>query len=114
MANRRSRYKIMERNMTCVLIGDSALFLLYLLFAGLGIVWLKIVIAILAILISLACLAFLYLSQELLKKRSLWMSAAAAAIALCTLMSLVLNYPRPNTYKNIAPEVSCIQESGHL
>ena len=104
MAGKTSRYKVMERKMSYILLADAALFLLYLIFAWTGVVWLKIITGILAFLLSGGCLAFLYLSQELLKKRSLWMSTAAAAIALCTLVSLVLNYPRPNTYKDIATE----------
>ena len=87
------RYKVMEWYMTYTLIADLGLFLLYLIFAGFGIVWLKVVTAILAILISLGCLAYLYLTQELLRRRSFWMTTAAAAILLCTLMSLILNYP---------------------
>ena len=99
MAERKNRYKMMEWYMTYVLIADGGLFLLYLLFAGFGIIWLKAITAVLAILISGACLAFLYLNKELMKRRSLWMSAAAAAVMLCTLASLILGFPRPNTYK---------------
>ena len=40
---------------------------------------------VLCILLSLACLAFLYVSKELLRQRSLWMSTAAAAILVCLL-----------------------------
>lgn len=104
-----NRYKIMEWYMTYVLVADLGLFLLYLIFAGFGVIWLKAITAILAILVSLGCLAFLYLSQELLKKRSFWMTTAAAAILLCTLMSLILNFPRPNTYKDIAPDAAYSQ-----
>ncbi len=99
MAERKNRYKMMEWYMTYALIADAGLFLLYLIFAGFGIIWLKAITAILAILISAACLGFLYLTQELARRRSLWMSAAAAAILLCTLMSLILAFPSPNTYK---------------
>ena len=99
MADRKNRYKMMEWYMTYALIADVALFLLYLLFAGFGIIWLKAITAILAILLSAGCFAFLYLTQEFLKRRSLWMSATAAAILLCTLISLILAFPRPNTYK---------------
>lgn len=103
------RYKIMEWYMTYVLVADLGLFLLYLIFAAFGVIWLKVITALLAILISLGCLGFLYLSQELMKRRSLWMTTAAAAILLCTLMSLILNYPRPNTYKDIAPDAAYVQ-----
>ena len=71
------RYKQMEQYMTYALFADAVLFILFLIFAGLGIIWLKVITAILCILLSGACLALLYLSKELLKQRSLWMSTAA-------------------------------------
>ena len=81
--------------MTYAIIADAALFVLYLLFAGLGITWLKAVFAVLVLLMSGLILGYLYLTQELLARRSLWMSAAAAAVAVCLLASLVLNFPSP-------------------
>ena len=39
------------------------------------------------------------MSGELLRHRSLWMSAGALAILVCLLISLLLNYPSPNPYK---------------
>lgn len=99
MATNRIRYKQMERYMTYALIADAALFLLFLLFSGLGIAWLKVVTAVLAIALSALCLGYLYLSGELLRKRSLWMSAASAAIILCIIFSLILKFPSPNTLK---------------
>ena len=100
MANNRIRYRQLERYMTYALIADAALFLFYLLFAGLGIVWLKVTIAVLAIVLSAACLAYLYLSQELLRRRSLWMTAGAAAVLICILASLLLNFPSPGVAKD--------------
>lgn len=95
MTRRVNRYKQMEKKMTYALLADLGLFLLYLLFAGQGIIWLKVILAIFCGLLSLAVLAFLYLSQELLRPRSRWMTVGAAAIALCLLVSLLLNYPAP-------------------
>ena len=95
-----ARYKQMEFYMTCALIANAGIFILYLIFAGFGIVWLKVITAILCILLSGACLAFLYMSRELLRPRSLWMSAASAAVLVCVLFSLILNFPSPNRYKN--------------
>lgn len=97
-----SRYKQMEQYMTYALIADAGIFILYLIFAGFGILWLKVITAILCVLISAACLAFLYISKELLRQRSLWMSAAAAAVLVCLLFSLILRFPSPNKYKNAA------------
>lgn len=99
MADHNKRYNQMQWYMTYALVADFALFLLYLIFAWSGIVWLKILVAIIAILLSAACLGFLYLTRELLSRRSLWMTTAAGAILVCILFSLILNYPRPNTYK---------------
>lgn len=92
---KRNRYKEMERYMTYVLLGEAAAFVLYLLFAGLGIGWLKVTLAIIAILVAGLCLAYLYMTGELLRKRSLWMSVGFASVTLCLLVSLVLNYPAP-------------------
>ena len=94
-----TRYKQMEQYMTFALIADAGIFILYLIFAGFGIIWLKVITAILCLLISGACLALLYMTKELLRQRSLWMSVAAAAVAVCVLFSLILNFPSPNKYK---------------
>ena len=93
------RYKEMERYMTFALCGDAAIFVLYLLFAGLGITWLKVIFAIIALILSGLLLGYLHLTKELLKKRSFWISTGAAAVIICTLFSLILNFPSPNKYK---------------
>ncbi len=99
MAKRNNRYKEMERYMTYALLADAVLFVLYLIFAGCGVIWLKVVLAILAICLSGVCLGYLYLSKELLRQRSLWMTACAGAVLACVLFSLILNFPSPNKYK---------------
>ena len=90
---KRNRFQQMEQLMTRVLLVDLALFMLYLLFAAVGITWLKVILSICVVLISAACLAFLYLTQELLKRRSLWMTSAAGAILVCLIFSLILQFP---------------------
>ena len=110
MANKKSRYQEMEQYMTYLIIADAVLFVLYLLFAGLGIVWLKIVLAVLAILLSVLMLGYLYLTKELLNPRSLWMSAAAAAVTVCVLFSLILNFPSPTYELHEQQTVSTNQE----
>lgn len=90
---KRNRYKEMEKKMTGALIGDAALFLVYLIAAGAAILWLKIVAAIIVILLSIAGLVFLYLTQELLKQRSLWLSSGFFSIFMCVLASLILAFP---------------------
>lgn len=103
MSRKQNRYQQMQWNMIYALVAATGLFLLYLVFAAFGITWLKVIIAILTIMICLGCLALLYFSRELLKPRSLWMSATAAAVLICLLFSLILNYPRPNPYKDLKP-----------
>ena len=95
MATSKSRYAQMRRNMSFALAGDFALFIIYLIAAGCGVIWLKALSAIIAILASILCIGYLYLTQEIFKKRSLWMTIAAGAIAICILYSLVLNFPAP-------------------
>ena len=95
MARKNSRYMMMEKCISLILLADTALFIGFLVVAGKGILWAKILLAVLALLVSAAVLGYLYLSQELLRRRSLWMSTAAAAIVLCTLFSILLNFPRP-------------------
>lgn len=90
---KRNRYKEMEKMMTALLIIDAVIFLLYLIFAGAGVAWLKWVCGILNLLISGAGLAFLYLSRELLKQRSLWLSTGFFALLVCVLASLILAFP---------------------
>jgi len=103
MAERKNRYKQMERSMVCVLGADFVLFVLYLICAGAGITWLKVTLAILGILISGGCIGYLYMTQELLRRRSLWMGTAAAAIAICLLTSLILNFPSPKPVSKELP-----------
>ena len=95
MASGRNRYLQMRKYMTYSLCGDLAMFILYLIAAGTGVIWLKVLTSIVIILTSSLCLAFLYLTQEIFKKRSFWMTAAAGAILICLLYSLFLNFPCP-------------------
>lgn len=94
MKQRRNRYQQMEWLMTRVLIGSAILFFLYLIFAGAGIIWLKVISSIVLILVCSAVLALMYMTGELLKKRSRWITVSAASILVCLLFSLILNYPR--------------------
>ena len=92
---RRNRYKEMENLMTKVLIGDAAVFVLYLIFAGIGVVAMKVITTILVIVASVACLALLYMTGEMKKARSRWLVLGFGCILICLLVSLLLNYPSP-------------------
>ena len=93
MAKRNNRYRKFDKLMTKVVIGDAFIFLVYLLSAFAGIGWMKVITALVAIIGSGLCIGYLYLSQELLKKRSLWMGLSFASIILCTLVSLICKVP---------------------
>lgn len=95
MGSKHTRYKKMEAALTAVLCIDAAIFLAYLIFSGMGFLGFKIVTAILSIVISCFVLYFLFVTKELLRKRSIWMTYAAACILICLLASLILNFPAP-------------------
>ena len=90
-----NRYKDLEQCLTVFLLASAADFILFLIFAGTGIIWLKVITAIFAILMPVLCLALLYLTKELLKQRSLWLSAGFFGIFLCTVVALIANFPSP-------------------
>lgn len=92
---KRSRYQDLERLLTGLLIASAVDFILFLIFAGMGIIWLKVITAIFAILMPILCLGLLYMSQELLKQRSLWLTMGFFGIFLCTAVSLIANFPSP-------------------
>ena len=65
MANKPNRYKLMERYMTIILSIDTIAFILYMIFAGLGVIWLKALLAIGCLMLSGYLLWILYVSKEL-------------------------------------------------
>ena len=95
MARRKSKYKKMEFYITIALCVDAAIFLAYMIFAGMGLIALKVISAAMCFVISGAALYQLFVSHELLRRRSLWMSLAAACIIICILFSLILKFPSP-------------------
>ena len=88
---KRMRYKQIDQLLTRVLIADTAVFILYLVFASFGINALKIVTVIIALLGSALCLGYLYYIGEFKKARSM----GFGAIIICTVVSLILNFPSP-------------------
>lgn len=94
MANNK-RYRDLERYMTIALVASAVIFVLYLIFSAAGVIWLKVITAIFAILLPLLSLALLYLTQELLKQRSLWLTTGFFGVFICTLVSLIANFPAP-------------------
>lgn len=95
MDNERKRFQDAQRLLTYILIGCGVLFLIYLFAAGFGVIWLKAITAIIAILASGLCLAYLYMTKLWLQPRTVWMTLASASIIICLLFSLVLRFPAP-------------------
>lgn len=95
MAAKRSRYREMERFMCTILLVDLIVFILFLVFSALGILVPKVIAAILAITVSCFSLYFLYRNGELTRPRSIWLTLAYFGIALCTVVSVIANYPSP-------------------
>ena len=91
----RFKYKQVEPILTYALVGIGLIFLLYLIFAAIGMISGKVICALLGIVLSGGVLAYLYISKELLRKRSIWMTLGAASVILLTLLSLILNFPAP-------------------
>lgn len=98
--NEYKRYKENERIWIYGLVADAAIGVLYLLMAGLGVVWLKWILAIAAILLSAAGLGSLYLTGELRRQRSQYLTVGYGAVVIVILISLILNYPSPNELVN--------------
>ena len=92
MAVRKNRYLQMRNTMTYILLADLAVFIIYLIAAALGEIGLKTLTSIITILTSALSLGYLYLTREIFKKRSLWITVAAGAILICVLYSLLLSF----------------------
>ena len=93
MATKHNHFKELEKMLSTGLLASAAAFVLYLLFAIAGVVWLKVILAIFALLLPLAGLTLLFLSRELLRQRSLWLSTGFFSLFICTLVSLILAFP---------------------
>ena len=100
---RRKRYKDLELLMTRILIAVAAVFVLYLIFAGLGKPFLKIFTAIIAIAGSGLSLGFLYLCGEFKKRRSRWIVLGYICTVVCILASLVTD---STTGAPLTPDIS--------
>ena len=95
MDRKNRSFSQMESTMTIVILVALILFLIFLFASGYGVAWLKIICAIFSILIPAACLGYLYLTLEWHKRRSRWLLAASLALVICTLCSLILQFPSP-------------------
>lgn len=91
----KNRYAIMEKYLTFAIFIATAFFLLFLFSSGYAIIWLKVICATISLLIPACSAIYLFLVKEYRKRRSRWMMAASAALIICTLFSLILNFPSP-------------------
>ena len=92
---KRNRFSELESKMTRILLVNTAVFVMFLIFSAFGIIPMKVISAIVSIMVSLLCLGYLYMSGEIRKRRSLWMLTASAGLFLCTVVSLICNFPSP-------------------
>ena len=92
---KKNSFRKFESFLTRVILGELAGFLLMLLFAALGVGWLKWILAVAVILVSGAGCYLLIAKQEHKRRRSWWMLASFAGMLLCTLVSLIAGYPAP-------------------
>ena len=95
MANNRIDFDRLEKFLSTLLLVNLGIFVLYLVFAGFGLLALKIITATASILGAGYCLCFLFSAGELLRSRSLWLTCGFGSIVLLTIVSLICNYPAP-------------------
>ena len=92
---KKNSFRKLEGMLTKVILGELAVFLLMLTAAGFGIGWLKWLLAVVVILVSGMGCFLLVAQKEHRKRRSWWMLAAFGGMLICTLVSLIAQYPAP-------------------
>ena len=92
---KRNRYRALEKLMTEILLGDVLVFILFLIFSSKGLNVLRVITATLSILVSVLSVGWLFITGELLRRRSFWMVTGFSSIFLCLIISLILKYPCP-------------------
>lgn len=92
---KRNRYRALEKLMTEILLGDVLVFILFLVFSSKGLNVLRVITATLSILASVLSVGWLFITGELLRRRSFWMVTGFSSIFLCLIISLLLKYPCP-------------------
>ena len=92
---KRNRYRALEKLMTEILLGDVLVFILFLVFSSKGLNVLRVITATLSILASVLSVGWLFITGELLRRRSFWMVTGFSSNFLCLIISLILKYPCP-------------------
>ena len=93
--NNKNHYATTEKYLTLATLIATVFFLIFLFASGYAVIWLKVICAIFSLLIPACSVLYLYLVKEVRKRRSQWLVAASAALLLCTVFSLILNFPSP-------------------
>ena len=88
-------FKQLESKLSMVIGAHLILFGLYLLFAAYAITWLKVILALAGMALSVVGVGFLVLIGEHKRRRSLWLLCAFGSIGVCILMSLLTGVPGP-------------------
>ncbi len=92
---KRNRYRELERLMTRILLGNALVFVFFLISSAQGWNVVRVIAAIVATLASLLSLAWLFITGELVRRRSFWMVTGFGGIFLCLVVSLILKFPCP-------------------
>lgn len=81
--------------MTRILLGTALIFVFFLLSSARGWNLVRVITAIVATLASLLSLAWLFITGELIRRRSFWMVTGFGCIFVCLVVSLILKFPCP-------------------
>ena len=92
---KRNAFRKLEQMLTRVILGTVAVFLLMLVASANGIGWLKWLLALPVLIVSVVGGGMLILKQEHKRRRSWCMLASFAGLLLCTLVSLIARFPAP-------------------
>ena len=92
---KRNTFRKLEQLLTHVILGTVVVFVLLLVASANGIGWLKWLLALPVLIVSILGGGMLILKQEHKRRRSWWMLASFAGLLLCTLVSLISRFPAP-------------------
>ncbi len=96
-------YPVFSKIMKYALCADLLAFLTLMTASAYSVDTVKKYALLLVLLLSAGCLGLLYYTQELLRKRSFWMSVSAVSMVVCALCSLLVGYPSPNPLDQTNP-----------
>ena len=95
MSKKQNKFRELERFLTTLLLFNLAFFVFFLFFSGVGVIFLKVVCALFAFLVSGFCLWLLHKTKEIFRPRALWLTCGFASMAILTLTSWICRFPGP-------------------